>query len=105
MSTFVIAYDVGTTSMKTCLFELADKIRLLADAVEGYELFMMENGGVEQDPEDWWRAMCTRHQEGVGCERHCPPNRLPVFPSAGKCRAGAGRCRGGTGPAEYELHG
>jgi xylulokinase len=59
MSVFVIAYDVGTTSMKTCLFELADKIRLMADAVEGYELFMMENGGAEQDPDDWWRAMCT----------------------------------------------
>lgn len=59
MSTFVLAYDVGTTSMKTCLFELADKIRLLADAVEGYELFLLENGGAEQDPEDWWRAMCA----------------------------------------------
>lgn len=58
MSTFVITYDVGTTSMKTCLFELTDQINLVADAVEGYELFMVQNGGVEQDPEDWWRAMC-----------------------------------------------
>lgn len=58
MSTYVLAYDVGTTSMKTCLFALTDRITLLADAVEGYELYMMENGGVEQDPEDWWRAMC-----------------------------------------------
>lgn len=58
MKTYIIAYDVGTTSMKTCLFELSDKIRLIADAVEGYELFMVENGGVEQDPDDWWRAMC-----------------------------------------------
>ena len=57
MSTFVIAYDVGTTTMKTCLFEIADKISLIADAVEGYPLYMVENGGVEQDPDDWWRAM------------------------------------------------
>ena len=57
MSTFVIAYDVGTTTMKTCLFEIADKISLIADAVEGYPLHMVENGGVEQDPDDWWRAM------------------------------------------------
>ncbi len=59
MNTFVIAYDVGTTAMKTCLFELSDKIQLIADAVEGYELHMMENGGVEQEPDDWWRAMCN----------------------------------------------
>jgi xylulokinase len=58
MSTFVIAYDVGTTSMKTCLFELTDQIRLVADAVEGYELYMLDNGGAEQEPDDWWRAMC-----------------------------------------------
>lgn len=57
MSTFVIAYDVGTTTMKTCLFEVADKISLIADAVEGYPLYMVENGGVEQDPDDWWHAM------------------------------------------------
>lgn len=59
MKTYVIAYDVGTTALKTCLFEISDKIRLIADAVEGYGLYMMENGGAEQDPDDWWRAMCN----------------------------------------------
>lgn len=59
MKTYVIAYDVGTTGIKTCLFELAQRIRLVADATEGYELYMMENGGAEQDPDDWWRAMCN----------------------------------------------
>lgn len=63
MSTFVLAYDVGTTALKTCLFDLGEKIRLLAAAVEGYELFMVEDGGVEQDPEDWWRAMCKTTRE------------------------------------------
>lgn len=63
MGTFVIGYDVGTTGLKTCLFEITDTIRLVASAMEGYQLTILENGGAEQDPNDWWRAMCntTKH--------------------------------------------
>lgn len=59
MGTCVISYDVGTTGIKTCLFEISDEIKLIASAMEGYELYVMENGGVEQDPYDWWNAMCS----------------------------------------------
>ena len=58
MSTYVITYDVGTTGIKTCLFEIAEKITLLDSVVEGYDLFVLDNGGVEQDPNQWWQAMC-----------------------------------------------
>ena len=56
--TYVLAYDVGTTEVKTCLFALEGRITLCASAQEGYGLFLLENGGAEQDPEAWWRAMC-----------------------------------------------
>lgn len=59
MGTCVIAYDVGTTGIKTCVFEISDGIRLVASAMEGYGLHMVENGGAEQDPYDWWNAMCN----------------------------------------------
>jgi len=59
MSIHIIAYDVGTTGLKTCLFEISDAIKLIASAMEGYELFVLDNGGAEQDPESWWRAMCN----------------------------------------------
>lgn len=59
MGTCVISYDVGTTGIKTCLFEISDGIKLISSAMEGYELHVMENGGVEQDPYDWWNAMCS----------------------------------------------
>lgn len=58
MGVYVIAYDVGTTGIKTCLFEIADSIRLAASAVEGYNLFIEANGGAEQDPDEIWNAMC-----------------------------------------------
>lgn len=59
MGTFVISYDVGTTGIKTCLFEISDTIRLVASAMEGYKLYMSDKGGAEQNPEDWWSAMCS----------------------------------------------
>lgn len=59
MPTYVIAYDVGTTGIKTCLFEISEKIKLLDSAMEGYDLFVLDNGGVEQDPNQWWQAMCS----------------------------------------------
>ncbi len=55
----IIAYDVGTTGIKTCLYEISDTIKLIASAMEGYELFVMGNGAVEQDPYSWWEAMCV----------------------------------------------
>lgn len=58
MSTYVIAYDVGTTGIKTCLFEISNKITLIGSSMAGYDLFVMDHGGVEQDPEQWWDAMC-----------------------------------------------
>lgn len=54
----VIAYDVGTTGIKTCLFEIGDTIKLVADEMCGYELYVLENGGAEQDADEWWNAMC-----------------------------------------------
>lgn len=59
MSERIIAYDVGTTGIKTCIFEVSDTIELIASAMEGYELYVAGDGGVEQDPCSWWNAMCS----------------------------------------------
>ena len=55
----VIAYDIGTTGLKTCLFDIDEnkRINLVADASESYELYTLPNGGSEQDPQQWWDAM------------------------------------------------
>jgi len=56
--TYVLAYDIGTTGVKTCLFSLEGRIELHASAQEGYGLYLLDNGGAEQEPEEWWQAMC-----------------------------------------------
>ena len=51
--TYALAYDIGTTGVKTCLFSIEERISLLASAQEGYGLYLLDNGGAEQNPEEW----------------------------------------------------
>ena len=55
---FVIIYDFGTSSVKTCLFEINEGINLVASSVAAYGLYVSEDGGAEQDTEEWWAALC-----------------------------------------------
>jgi xylulokinase len=55
--TYVLAYDIGTTGVKTCVFGVDSGIRLLAGANEGYGLYLSDDGGAEQDADEWWAAM------------------------------------------------
>ena len=54
---YVIAYDIGSTGNKTCLYRLDSGLELLAEAAAKYPLSFVENGGVEQNPDDWWESM------------------------------------------------
>lgn len=58
MTIHVIGYDVGTTGIKTCLFEVSDTIRLIGSDALSYGLILLENGGTEQDLDQVWQAMC-----------------------------------------------
>jgi xylulokinase len=61
----ILTYDVGTTGVKTCLFSLGDEgsregasIRMFDSCFADYSLRILPNGGAEQDPEEWWDALC-----------------------------------------------
>ena len=56
---YAISYDIGTTGVKTCIFELSDTIKLIAAASEGYKLYVFPDGGAEQNPDEWWAAICS----------------------------------------------
>ena len=59
----VIIYDFGTSSLKTCLFEIDTQIRLVASASAGYGLYTSDDGGAEQDENEWWEALCSTTRE------------------------------------------
>lgn len=56
---YIIAYDFGTTGVKTCLFSIGETLKMVASDYGEYRLYILENGGAEQDTEEWWDAMCT----------------------------------------------
>lgn len=62
---YVITFDIGTTGVKTCVFEISDTIKLLGSASEGYKLYVFPDGGAEQDPDEWWAAMCNTSRKAV----------------------------------------
>lgn len=57
--TYALAYDIGTTGVKTCLFAIDNEVKLVADAMAGYKLYILPDGGAEQDPDEWWESICT----------------------------------------------
>lgn len=73
--TYVLAYDIGTTGVKTCLFEIGSSITLLAGESEGYNLYILEDGGAEQDADEWWTAMCCTTERLLKRTRHPPRSR------------------------------
>lgn len=56
---YIIIYDFGTSSVKTCLFQIDSKIHLTAGASAEYGLYISDNGGAEQDVDEWWEALCS----------------------------------------------
>lgn len=53
---YIIAYDLGTTGNKATLY--SSEAVLVASTFVGYDTYYFSNNCAEQDPEDWWRAVC-----------------------------------------------
>lgn len=57
----ILAHDLGTTGNKASLYDRQG--RVLASAFHGYGTEIPRVNWVEQNPEDWWQAVCvTTHQ-------------------------------------------
>jgi xylulokinase len=56
-SNLILTYDLGTTGSKTCLYSLGDTLTQIDACMVRYPLYMTEDGGAEQQTEDWWEAL------------------------------------------------
>ena len=54
---FVIGIDGGTESIRVGLFDLEGK--LILDRNQSYETYFPQSGWAEQDPAEWWQALCS----------------------------------------------
>jgi xylulokinase len=58
---YILAHDLGTTGNKATLFDSQGKVR--ASYFRGYSTDYLKPNWVEQNPEDWWQAVCeSTHQ-------------------------------------------
>ena len=61
---YVVALDLGTSGVKVAVTSVRG--RLVASAVERYPLHVLEDGGAEQDPADWWDAVVRGTRRALG---------------------------------------
>ena len=57
MKTLILAHDLGTTGDKATLFD--GHGTLISSAFHGYETDYAQIGWAEQNPQDWWEAVCA----------------------------------------------
>ena len=53
---YLIGFDIGTSGTKTLLMTVDGAVA--ASATFEYPLYQEKNGWAEQDPMDWWKAVC-----------------------------------------------
>ena len=57
MKDYILAHDLGTTGSKATLYDREGC--LVSSAFYGYDTEYAHTSWAEQDPEDWWRAVCA----------------------------------------------
>ena len=66
-SKFILAHDLGTTGNKASLYDASGRVH--ASVFYGYGTQYPRPNWVEQDPEDWWRAVCVTTQQLLSSAR------------------------------------
>jgi xylulokinase len=61
MGNYVLAHDLGTTGNKATLYDREG--RLVGSSLSAYETEYAHQGWAEQDPHDWWSAVCASGHE------------------------------------------
>ena len=67
---YIIAHDLGTTGNKATLYD-ADGA-LVGSAFYGYETEFAHTGWAEQNPADWWAAVCATTKEVLAETKTAP---------------------------------
>ena len=68
----ILAFDVGTTSTKSCLYDGDEDFRLLGSAMHSYSLSLGDRGEAEQNPMDWVQGLIEttgQIMKGINPER------------------------------------
>lgn len=61
MAEYLLAHDLGTSGDKATLFRTDGE--LVKSVTYQYPTHFFNSTWAEQDPEDWWRAVCSNNRE------------------------------------------
>lgn len=61
MKSYLLGIDIGTSACKTALFNREGTV--ISTAAKEYEVYYPKAGWAEQNPEDWWKAVCGAVRE------------------------------------------
>lgn len=75
MTKYILAHDVGTSGNKATLYTTDGE--LVRSAVHAYDTYYSHGSWAEQNPEDWWQAVCRATQEVL---RGIDPRASSAFP-------------------------
>ena len=78
---YILAHDLGTTGNKASLYDRDG--RMVASSFFGYGLELPHVNWVEQNPEDWWQAVCASTRQLLAAAK-VQPGRSPASPSAAR---------------------
>jgi len=62
----LLGIDIGTSACKVAVFDEDGKV--LAQANRSYKVYYPQSGWAEQDPEEWWEAICGAIREALSEE-------------------------------------
>ena len=63
MKSYLLGIDIGTSGCKVAVFDKEGKV--LAAANGDYPVYYPQEGWAEQNPEEWWSAVCRATKETV----------------------------------------
>lgn len=58
MNTYLLGIDIGTSACKIAIFDSRTGVAISQDN-QSYPVYYPQKNWAEQDPEEWWRAVCT----------------------------------------------
>ncbi len=66
MGNQLLGIDIGTSACKVAVFHEDGKV--LAQCAKPYPVYYPQSGWVEQNPMEWWDAVCDGIREALSCE-------------------------------------
>lgn len=81
MSEYILTYDLGTTGLKVVLFK--DTGEVVSSVYQEYTTYYPNSGWAEQDPKEWWQAVCNSTKKIIDKTR-ISPNRIACVSLTGQ---------------------